>query len=247
VPSAPSKRRGALSFELLDARIRGAVELVSSTDPKPTDPFRGLYVSDDLARALARTPPADDVDGRLRAAARLLGLDGLETAVLALCAAPELSPHYGRLFSYLQDDVTRKLATPRLVARLLADDGVVPEDVLACLGHDRPLRRRGAVRIGGSDRLIPLAERPVKVADRLATYLLGVDLDEPPAAGRLRRVDRPEYEIGRDESVAELAALLAGESLLPSSSPVPTRSSCWPPRSSARWSCSRRPTWRTPT
>jgi hypothetical protein len=215
VPSAPDKRKAALSFELLDDRIRGAVELVSSTDPKPSDPFRGLYVSDDLARTLARTPAAAHVDARLRAAARLLGLNALERAVLGLCAAPEISPHYGRLFSYLHDDVTRKLATPRLVARLLAQDGVAPDDVLACLGHDRPLRRRGAVQIGSGDRLMPLAERPVKVADRLATFLLGVELHDPPTAGRLRRVDLPEYEIGRAEAVQSLAALLRAESLLP--------------------------------
>jgi hypothetical protein len=215
VPSAPDKRKGALSFELLDARVRGAVELVSSTDPKPSDPFRGLYVSDELARTLARTPAAAHVDARLRGAARLLGLNALETAVLGLCVAPEVSPHYGRLFAYLHDDVTRKLGTPRLVARLLAEDGVVPDDVLACLDHDRLLRRRGAVRIGSSDRLLPLAERPVKVADRLATYLLGVQLHDPPGAGRLRCVELPDHAIGRTETVGSLGALLAAESGLP--------------------------------
>jgi hypothetical protein len=31
-----------LRFELLDARIRLAVESVAGTDPNPADPFRGL-------------------------------------------------------------------------------------------------------------------------------------------------------------------------------------------------------------
>ena len=45
---------GLLGFEALDARIRSAVESVAATDPNPADPFRGLYISDELAVELAR-------------------------------------------------------------------------------------------------------------------------------------------------------------------------------------------------
>ena len=65
----------ALRFELLDGRIRSAVETVAASDPNPTDPFRGLYISDDLALTLARTASADGVDARLEQATELLGLD----------------------------------------------------------------------------------------------------------------------------------------------------------------------------
>ena len=44
--------------------------------------------------------------------------------MLAICAAPELNPRYGRLYAYLQDDVTRKLPSPRLVGHLLSGEGV---------------------------------------------------------------------------------------------------------------------------
>src|ERR671936_1762041 len=114
--SATSAARD-LRFELLDARIRVAVESVASTDPNPTDPFRGLYIPDDLALALAKASEPDGLDDRLAGAASALALDALDAAVLALCAAPELSPRYGRLFAYLHDDVTRKLPSPRLGAR----------------------------------------------------------------------------------------------------------------------------------
>jgi hypothetical protein len=208
-------RAGALRFELLDARVRLAVESVAATDPKPADPFRGLYISDDLALALARATPDDDLDSRLEQAATLLGLDVLETAVLGLCAAPELSPHYGRLFAYLHDDVTRKLATPRLVARLVADDTLRPSEVLDCLGKDRALRRTGAIRLLDPTGPTPLAERQVKVGDRLAAYLLGSDLDEPIHDGRLRRVGVPSYATGREGVREELRIQLGSESTLP--------------------------------
>jgi ATPase family protein associated with various cellular activities (AAA)/winged helix domain-containing protein len=215
VTSSASDIGNGLRFELLDARIRVAVESVAGTDPNPADPFRGLYISDDLALTLSRETPEGDLDARFDEAARLLGLDVLEAAVLGLCAAPELSPHYGRLYAYLHDDVTRKLATPRLVARLLGVEGVKPPDVLGCFDHGRPLRRLGAIRVLDPGGPIPLAERSAKVGDSLAAFLLGSGLDEPARDGRLRRLPLPEYDPGRPESVTELRALLQSETHLP--------------------------------
>src|SRR6185437_8967719 len=94
-------------FEMLDARIRLAVEATAAVDPNPSDSLRGLYVSDEMARSLAQRPALAAVDPQLAQAAELLGLTPLDAAVLGLCAAPELSPHYARLFGYLHDDVAR--------------------------------------------------------------------------------------------------------------------------------------------
>ena len=137
----------SITFDALDGRIRSAVEAVAATDPNPADPFRGLYISDELAVELSREGPGQDLDDRIALAARLLGLSDVEAAAMALCAAPELGPHYGRLFAYLHDDVTRKLASPRLVARLLADSGISAAQALDCFDHAAPLRRTGAVRL----------------------------------------------------------------------------------------------------
>src|SRR5215218_10874374 len=155
----------AVGFAFLDARLRAHVERAASGDPNPGDPLRGLYISDDQALALAADAKADDADARLADAAARLGLDALDTAVLGLCAAPELHPRYGRLFAYLHDDVTRRLASPRLVSELLAGEGVAPADVLACFGHAAALRRTGALRLIESDGTTPLGDRGVKVAD----------------------------------------------------------------------------------
>jgi hypothetical protein len=213
--SPAAQGASAFRFDVLDSRIRRAVESVAGTDPNPADPFRGLYISDELALSLARATPDGGLDARLAEARELLGLDALETAVLGLCAAPELSPHYGRLFAYLHDDVTRKLATPRLVARLIGDDAVRPGDVLACFASDRSLRRSGAIRLLDPTDATPLAERQVKVGDRLAAFLLGSGLDEPPRNGRLRAVELPAYDAGRADAVAELRAQVASDSMIP--------------------------------
>ncbi len=211
---APASRE-PLRFDALDSRIRAAVETVAGTDPNPIDPFRGLYISDDLALALARAGGGDGLDDRFDDAARACELSNLETAALALCAAPELSPRYGRLFAYLHDDVTRKLASPRLVARLLADDEVDARAVLSCFEAGTALRRHGALRLLDLGTPTPLAERQVKVSDRLVSFLLGTGLHDASGDRRLRLVELPAYEIGRAATVAELRGLLAGSSRLP--------------------------------
>jgi hypothetical protein len=207
--------REPLRFDALDARIRAAVETVAGTDPNPIDPFRGLYISDDLALALARAAGGDGLDDRFEEAAKACELSDLETAVLAVCAAPELSPRYGRLFAYLHDDVTRKLASPRLVARLLTDEEVDARAVLACFEAGTALRGHGALRLLDMGTPTPLAERQVKVSDRLVSFLLGTGLHDASGDRRLRFVALPEYEIGRADTVAELRGLLLGSSRLP--------------------------------
>ena len=177
-----------------------AVERVAGSDPDPGDPFRGLYISDEVALRLtqgdsARTPT------RACSRRRALGLDLLEAAVLAVCAATELNPRYGRLYAYLQDDVTRKLPSPRLVGQLLEGEGLSPADVMAAFDADGRLRHLGALKLLG-DAQTPLAERPVKVADRLAAVLLGGRMDESAQSARLRMVERPAHDPGRGEAVA---------------------------------------------
>ena len=206
---------GGLRFEMLDARIRLAVEAAAAVDPNPSDALRGLYVSDDMARSLAQRPALATVDPHLDRAAELLGLTPLDAAVLGLCAAPELSPHYARLFGYLHDDVGRKLATPRLVVRLLADEQVPAQSVWPRFTAGGPLRRSGAVALLDAHTATPMADRPLKVGDPLVAYLLGTRLDDPTGGGRLRQVLPPLHDLGRPAVVAELRGLLADRASLP--------------------------------
>ena len=134
--------------------------------------------------------------------------------MLAVCAATELNPRYGRLYAYLQDDVTRKLPSPRLVGQLLEGEGLSPADVMGAFDAHGRLRHLGALKLLG-DAQTPLAERPIKVADRLAAVLLGGRMDESPAPTRLRMVNTPVHDPGRTEAVETMAALLARPSTLP--------------------------------
>src|SRR4051812_25350292 len=128
----------AMSFGFIGRRVMAAVERVAGPGPDPGDPFRGLYTSDEVALRLTQGDSASDADGRLQEVTQALGLDLLEAAVLAVCAAAELNPRYGRLYAYLQDDVTRKLPSPRLVGQLLEGGGLSPADGMAAVDAHRP-------------------------------------------------------------------------------------------------------------
>jgi hypothetical protein len=206
--------QAAVSFDFVDRRVMAAVERVASSDPNPADPFRGLYISDETALQLSRGESASSADQRLEAITRALGLDLLDSAVLAVCAAPELNPRFGRLYAYLQDDVTRKLPSARLVGHLLEGEGVSAADVMTSFDREGPLRRLGAVKLLG-DAQTPLAERPIKVADRLAAFLLGARMDDLPAPVRVRLPPMPRHDPGREQAVAATAAILRRPSSLP--------------------------------
>ena len=194
------------------------MQAVAAEDANPADALRGLYISDEQAQALADDLGASDADPLLAAAAERLGLDALDAAVLAVCAAPELHPRYGRLYAYLQDDVTRRLPSPRLVAHMLSGEQVETHDVLDCFAPDARLMRIGALRLLAPDPALPLADRPIKLADRLAAFLLGAGrgLREIGAPVTIRRIARDDPEIaGRQEVIEDVKRSLRADTPLP--------------------------------
>ena len=204
-------------FTLLDERLQSAVRAVAIGDEHPDDALRGLYISDEHALALAGDLGSQESGPLLSAATDRLNLDALDSAVLAVCVAPEIHPRYGRLYAYLQDDVTKRLPSPRLVASLLSAEGVDQRDVLACFAPDARLIRVSAIRLLTPDPAVPLADRQVKVADRLAAFVLGAGdgLLEAGAPVPVRRV-APQAELtGRQEASAEVSNLLRADTHLP--------------------------------
>jgi len=202
-------------FGLLDARLRGAVEVAVARGADPHDALRGLYISDEQALRMAGEGGETPAPAALSFAAGRLGLDRIDAVVLAMCAAPELDPRFGRLYAYLHDDVTRKLASPRLAADLLRDESLSTAEVLARFAPGAPLARRGAIRMLSGEPATPLADRQLKVADRLAAFLLGaVDLADAAASSALRHVS-PDELTGREAATERLRLLLAADTRLP--------------------------------
>jgi hypothetical protein len=200
------------ALDLVDAVLREAVAAVADTDPNPLDPFRGLYITDDAALLSAQELDGAALVAVLAGLEQVLGFDPIDMALLALCAAPELDPRYGRLVAYLQDDVTRRRPSPRLLARLLGGPGSPAGPLLARLAADAPLRRSGAVRLAGGDPLVPVAERPLVVDELLVAHLVGAGLETAALPEGVRDVVPSAVAPGRAEVRARLARLLDGTS-----------------------------------
>jgi ATPase family protein associated with various cellular activities (AAA)/winged helix domain-containing protein len=200
---------GAVSLAVIDAILRDAVGRVAATDPNPADPFRGLYVSDEAALDAAGGLDGGAVDERLNEFGRTLGLDSLDCELLALCAAPELDPRYGRLVGYLHDDITRRRPSPRLLARLLAGPGPQQELVLARLAAGGRLRRLGVLRIVEADAAVPVAERGLIVDELLVASLLGAALETVAAPAGLRDVVPRSPPPEREHVIRRLGRLIA--------------------------------------
>jgi hypothetical protein len=156
----------------LDISIQRAMRRWQLAGQDPSDPFRGLRVSDADAQALLARPLAghwgqlaeqdeaeaaafDQAERAALAAvqnieqlarqhsARLLlqdlvttfHLDSFDLDAFLICLAPALDLRYERLYAYLQDDVTCKLASVNLILDLLAEPGL---DRLRLLAHFMP-------------------------------------------------------------------------------------------------------------
>ena len=199
-----------LPLELIEAVLREAVQAVAANDPTPADPFRGLYVTDDAALHAAAEVDGSGIVAVLSQLESALGLDPVDLALLALCAAPELDPRYGRLIGYLHDDLTRRRPSPRLLDRLLGGPEASPGMLLARLAADAPLRRCGALRMVGDDPLVPVAERSLVVDELLVAHLLGASLDAVAPPAGMRDVPLRGPDPGRAGVRERLARLLAG-------------------------------------
>ncbi len=115
----------------IENRIRRLVAARRATDPLPDDPFRGLYLSDEMVdRLLAGVPGIPDWSDasarlaeteqnadmaeaaghplRLRRLAAAFELSQIDVDLLVIALAADLDPRFERFFGYLNDDVGRR-------------------------------------------------------------------------------------------------------------------------------------------
>ena len=198
----PSAARAAFDVELarLDLLIEREILRLRARYELTLDEFRGLYISDravdDLIRSARRgdgEPAAESLGMRARALlaernaaenaarqapwhalARALCLSDPERDLVLLALAPELDPKYETLFAYLNNDVTRKLGTAELAARLFAASVGQRAELRRALAPDAPLIALGVLEFAPVTREAPRAQRGLRVGQALVDWLLGL-------------------------------------------------------------------------
>jgi len=200
------------------------------------DPYRGLLISDAEVDHLLRSLPhsdyaapdhpslrklnaeISDVDGRLaemdpppgsrlgRLVSRL-GFQPLERDILLLALVIEIDPRYGRIFGFLQDDVTQSLPTPFLALNLLCAHEEGWRWGRTRLLDGAPLIRHRLVRLlssqPGSER--PWIQRGLQVDPHVVNYVVGLADEDPRLSEFVEKVPREpgEDSLAISEAVQE--------------------------------------------
>ncbi|GFO97076.1 AAA+ family ATPase [groundwater metagenome] len=109
---------------------------------------------------------------RLHILSELFHMQPFEVDALLICLVSELDMRYEKLYSYLQNDVTRKRPSVDLVIKLLCysmEEKVRARDIFS---QDAPLIKNRLVYLIG-DEQVPLLSKFLKVDDRIINFLLG--------------------------------------------------------------------------
>ena len=209
----------SIGLARVDDRLRervGQVRTDARDAPDPAhDPLAGYYVSEAEVDRLLATPGLDlrDVDrDRLAALAESFGLTPFDTDVVLTCLAPEVDRRFGRLYAYLQDDVTRRAPSVDLVLTLWCANGATRIAAQARLAPGAPLRRHGLVRLDedGEPRPASMLECALRLDPRIARHLLDDDdPDERLADVLLRPPAASSSPAGQTDDLGDLVALVA--------------------------------------
>ena len=153
--SHPQDSPALFALRRLDALLQRAVAAAqASYGPEAaTDPFRGLYVSQEQAARSLAGPPGEplqdaydqslepcwndisDADAAWAWLRDAYALSDFELDLILIALAPEVDLRYERLYAYLQDDVSRKRPTVDLALNLLC---ATAEEKLAHRSHFGP-------------------------------------------------------------------------------------------------------------
>ncbi|MFC8199000.1 ATP-binding protein [Streptomyces sp. NPDC057298] len=199
----------------LRARVAELVAERSAGDPTADDPLRGLYLSEEAVRSLlgptttswtsvfedtaepggaaaggrAGHAEAGPGDRLVRLAVRL-GLTELDTRILLIALAPELDRSFEPLYGYLNDDISRRLATTGLALDLCGLPAHLAE-ARARLHPSAPLTALGLLTVEEPER--PFLSRSLRVPDRLVAHLLGDDTPDAVLGGYVHPLDLPTF------------------------------------------------------
>ena len=192
-------------LELVRAQVEAVVAARRQVDPKPDDPYRGVYTDEREIDSLlahggsvARRPPPNPAIDAARAAlakkaavlrqsetrlrlddmAEEFGLDGFDVDLLLVGLAPDLDPSFEKLYGYLNDDVTRRRASVGLAIELCG--AAITDGGASRLASPAPLIAGGLASVEDTDR--PVLGRSLRVPDRVVDHLLGRDEPDPLVA-----------------------------------------------------------------
>jgi SpoVK/Ycf46/Vps4 family AAA+-type ATPase len=143
------------------------------------------------------------------------GLDDFERDALLICLAPALDLRYEQLYSYLQNDINRRLPSANLILDLLCAPGVNRLRMLDRLAHTAPLLRYHLLEYTSeSGAPTSLLAQSLSVDKTLVGWLLG-SYSPRHEVGRYMRLERPRVDDEMRAAVGPVKPLLDQARTLP--------------------------------
>ena len=178
------------ALRALDVLLDGAVNKSQATFGGDTfvDPYRGLYVGEEEVEDLLKREPgglAFQGSNSLGAAMQECGplmnlqhqfdLSMFELAIVVIALAREVDLRYERIYSYLQDDVTRRLPTVDLALSLLCESAGEKSVRREHFAADAQLQRNGLMRLIADPSQVqpPLLGHYIALEEQVTRMLLG--------------------------------------------------------------------------
>lgn len=108
--------------------------------------------------------------------ANRFSLDAREIRLLVCCLAVELDRRYERVYGFLHDDMSRKLASPALALGLCCDSIAEQLEMRALLSPQAPLRHYRIIEMAGEGGTVPPTpwqSCAMRIDQRILAFLLG--------------------------------------------------------------------------
>jgi SpoVK/Ycf46/Vps4 family AAA+-type ATPase len=180
------------ALQRLDRRIEQAMAAAQAAygPEAASDPYRGLYINQgEVERLMARAPVApawqmydrDESlpdpcckDSRLAWLEHTFDLSLFDLDVMLVALAPELDLRYERLYSYLQDDVTRRRPSVDLALNLLCSSAEAKLERRTHFAADAPLIRHNLLYLiaDTNHSQTPLLSHTLKLDEQIIRLLL---------------------------------------------------------------------------
>ncbi|OIP37092.1 MAG: hypothetical protein AUK47_14070 [Deltaproteobacteria bacterium CG2_30_63_29] len=169
----------AKTIEAMLSRIEETIQL-RLQDVARSD-FRAL-LGTEVARNEPPRVPARDQTWPTEELRAHFALSDLELDLLLAAAAPRLSEHHARLYTFAWADFTTKQPTASFLADLVSEDEAAHRRALECLQPHGPLRHHRLLVGHGHERWAPstpLLHTPLSVPQRILDYLQTGTLTSP--------------------------------------------------------------------
>jgi hypothetical protein len=181
-PLGPSQ--GAVISDAFADRLLADDELAAETKFYAEDP-----VSQDIGRTIEanradldqmrQLPPESGGPPAIEVLSRKFGLQSCERDLLLLCWALDEDPAFPWLCAYVQDDVHARFVTLQLALSLWCADDEEADRWRRALLPGAPLRRFHLIAVDDGQPALMFSQRPLRIEDRVASYLRGINaLDE---------------------------------------------------------------------